>query len=80
VSGTELADEILSLRPNIKVLWMSGFVHEEFVRIKMLDGYAGFLSKPLRRDGLLLAVQRIMEGVPRVRETPGYEVERAMTA
>ena len=71
VSGTELADEILSIRPDLRVLWMSGFVHEEFIRIKMLDGYAGFLSKPFRRDGLLLAVQRAMEGAPRIWETPG---------
>jgi len=59
---------------------MSGFVHEEFIRIKMLDGYAGFLSKPLRHDDLLLAVQRVMEGAPRIWETPGCEVEQAMTA
>jgi two-component system cell cycle sensor histidine kinase/response regulator CckA len=80
VSGTGLADEILFIRPNIRVLWMSGFVHEEFIRVKILGGYAGFLSKPLRRDGLLLAVQRVMEGAPRIWETPGYEVEQAMTA
>jgi DNA-binding NtrC family response regulator len=58
VSGTQLADEILAIRSDIQVLWMSGFVDEEFVRVKLLDGYAGFLSKPLRRDGLLQAVER----------------------
>jgi two-component system cell cycle sensor histidine kinase/response regulator CckA len=57
VSGTQLADEILAIRPDIRVLWMSGFVDEEFVRVQLLDGHAGFLSKPLRRDGLLLAVE-----------------------
>jgi DNA-binding NtrC family response regulator len=80
VSGTGLADEILSLRPNIRVLWMSGFVREEFVRVKMLDAYAGFLSKPLRRDGLLAAVQRAMQPAPRIWEAPGYEAEQALTA
>jgi two-component system, cell cycle sensor histidine kinase and response regulator CckA len=80
VSGTGLADEILSFRPNTRVLWMSGFVDEEFIRVKMVDGHAGFLSKPLRRDGLLLAVKRVMEGSPRIWETPRYEVEQAMTA
>ena len=58
VTGTQLADEILAIRPNIRVLWMSGFVDEEFIRVKLLDGYAGFLSKPLRRDGLLQAVEQ----------------------
>lgn len=60
VRGTELADEILSIRPDIRLLWMSGFVDEEFIRVKLLDGYAGFLSKPLRRDGLLAAVEQAL--------------------
>jgi two-component system, cell cycle sensor histidine kinase and response regulator CckA len=80
VSGTELADEISSIRPNIRVLWMHGFVHEEFIRVKMLDGCAGFLAKPLRRGGLLPAVQRAMEGAPRGWGLPAYESEKALTA
>src|ERR1700722_2294618 len=47
VSGSELAEEIVSVRPDIRVLWMSGFVEEEFIRVKPLGGYAGFLPKPL---------------------------------
>jgi len=43
MSATALADEMLSLRPNVRVLFMSGFVDEEIIRIKMLDQYAGFL-------------------------------------
>jgi two-component system cell cycle sensor histidine kinase/response regulator CckA len=80
VTGTELADEILSIRPDVRVLWMSGFVDEEFVRVKLLDGYAGFLSKPLRRDGLLTAVQQAIEAAPRGSGTPGHEGERALSA
>lgn len=80
VAGTELAEEILSIRPDIRVLWMSGFVDQEFIRIRMLDGYAGFLSKPLHRDGLLLAVQQAIEAVPRGGEAPACRVEKALTA
>jgi hypothetical protein len=61
VSGTELADEILSIRPGVKVLWMSGFVDEEFIRIRLVDRYAGFLPKPLHPDDLLLAVREACE-------------------
>ncbi|HLY18105.1 MAG TPA: response regulator [Bryobacteraceae bacterium] len=67
VSGTALADEILSIRPDIRVLWMSGFVKDEFIRVKLVDGYAGFLPKPLRRDGLLRAVEQAINGVPEQR-------------
>jgi DNA-binding NtrC family response regulator len=79
VSGTELADEILSIRPNIHVLWMSGFVDEEFIRVKLLDGYAGFLSKPLRRDGLLQAVEQAF-AAPGGEEMPGHRAAKTLTA
>ncbi len=80
VSGTELADDILSIRPNVRVLWMSGVVDEEFIRVKLFNGYAGFLSKPLRRDGLLAAVRDAIDaGSPGSRRTV-YRVEKALTA
>jgi len=60
VEGTALADQILALRPEVPVLWISGFVDDEFIRIKLLDGYAGFLPKPLRRNDLIAAVQQIL--------------------
>jgi hypothetical protein len=50
-----------------------------FIRLKLLDGYAGFLSKPLRRDGLVLAVQQAIEASCS-RGTPGYQREKALTA
>jgi two-component system cell cycle sensor histidine kinase/response regulator CckA len=65
VSGTELADEILSIRQDIRVLWMSGFVEEEVIRVKPLGDYAGFLAKPLRRDGLLAAVEKAISSPQR---------------
>ena len=76
VSGTELADEILSIRPDVRVLWMSGFVDEEFIRVKLHDGDAGFLSKPLHRDGLLLAVEQAIKAVPRGGGTLGNRSEK----
>lgn len=79
VSGTALADDIRLIRPNILVLWMSGFVDQEFIRVKLLDGYAGFLSKPFRRDGLLTAVQEAIEA-SRNGVTPSPAGEKTLTA
>jgi two-component system, cell cycle sensor histidine kinase and response regulator CckA len=70
VTDTELADEILSIRPDVRVLWMSGFVDDEFVRIKLLDGFAGAPAKPLRRDGLMSAVEDAMQAAPRQDQKP----------
>jgi two-component system cell cycle sensor histidine kinase/response regulator CckA len=80
VSGSELADEILSIRPNIPVLWMSGFVDDEFIRVKLLDGYAGFLSKPFHRDDLLLAARQAIEAARSSAATPGHPGEKVLTA
>jgi DNA-binding NtrC family response regulator len=72
VRGSELSDEIQSIRPNTRILWMSGFVDAEFVRVKMIGTFAGFLSKPTHHTDLLAAVRMALEGFPLV--------ERAMTA
>jgi two-component system cell cycle sensor histidine kinase/response regulator CckA len=80
VSGTELADEIMSIRPNLRILWMSGFVEDEFIRIKLIAGYSGFLSKPLRRDGLLLAVEQAMAAAPHGSAAPDHPRKTASAA
>lgn len=77
VSGTELADEILSIRPNLRVLWMSGFVADEFIRVKLVEEYAGFLAKPLEPTGLLAALQKAMAAGP---EGPARPVQRTLSA
>jgi hypothetical protein len=58
---------------------MSGFVDEEFIRIKLLDAYAGFLPKPMRAVDLLAAVrQAIGEGTGG--GVPGQWGEKASAA
>ena len=60
MQGPQLADQLLGLRTNLRVLFMSGFVDEEIVRIKLLD-HRGFLAKPFGNDGLLRAVADAMK-------------------
>lgn len=64
VTGCELAGEIISIRPEIRVLWMSGFVDQGFIRVKLVDRYAGILMKPLRNLDFLAAVQQAIEEGP----------------
>lgn len=80
VRGPEFAAEIRALRPEIHLLWMSGIVDQEFVRIRLTDGYAGFLPKPLQRAGLLSAIEQAIAGNPAFSDESQAQVTRSMTA
>ena len=60
MQGPDLAEEMLALRPELKVLFMSGYADSDVVRIKVLDRNFGFLPKPFAPDGLLEIVERIL--------------------
>jgi len=60
LSGPDLGERILTIRPHQKVLFMSGFTDHEVVRVKVLDLGLRFLPKPFTPDGLLEAVQMIL--------------------
>ncbi|HTQ55645.1 MAG TPA: response regulator [Bryobacteraceae bacterium] len=80
VGGPEFAAEIRAIRPEVRLLWMSGIVDEEFVRIKLMDGYAGFLPKPLRQAGLLNAVEQAISGALNLWDQAWPCENRVMTA
>lgn len=56
----ELARELALLRPRLPILFMSGFIDDQIIRVRMLNEYAGFLPKPFKPDGLLRAVRECM--------------------
>jgi two-component system, cell cycle sensor histidine kinase and response regulator CckA len=57
----ELAGALSSVRPNIRLLYVSGSVDEEFVRIQLLDERAWFQPKPFGPDGLPGAVREALQ-------------------
>jgi len=63
ISGPDLAERILAMRPHLKVLFMSGCTDSEVVRVKILDRSLGFLPKPFTSDGLLERVQKVLEPI-----------------
>jgi len=60
ISGKTLADAILSRRPGVKVLYMSGYADDDGLRRGLLGPGASCLHKPFTSDALLGAVQALL--------------------
>jgi len=60
-SGKELADEILSENPDVKVLFMSGYTDDAVLRGGVLKSETPFLQKPFTPDQLAGKVRKILD-------------------
>jgi len=66
MSGRALADIVVQQRPEIAVLFMSGYTDNAIVHHGVLDPRTNFLHKPFSPDQLLRLIRRILarRGVP----------------
>ena len=61
MSGRELADKLKARRPNVRVLFMSGYTDDAVVRHGMLEPGLAYLEKPFRPPMLLKKVRGVLQ-------------------
>lgn len=62
LSGRELAARLQSVRPNLKVLFMSGYTENAIAHHGVLDPGTYFMSKPLTAPDLTRRVRDVLDG------------------
>jgi two-component system cell cycle sensor histidine kinase/response regulator CckA len=62
LSGAELREKILEMKPGIKVLFISGYAGDIIAHHGVLDDGINLIRKPFSMNDLTMAVQNILKG------------------
>jgi CheY-like chemotaxis protein len=62
LQGYQLAEQLVAGRPELRVLYLSGFTENSMIHHGVPDGGVAFLAKPFSTDALGEAVRRVLDG------------------
>ncbi len=63
MNGRQLAAKVSELRPEIKVLYMSGYTDDVIVRRGVLEAGVSYLAKPFKLEALANKVREVLDAV-----------------
>jgi DNA-binding response OmpR family regulator len=64
LNGPELATQMGAARPNLKVLFISGYTDDTVFRHGVLEGDVAFLQKPFNLKALAHKIREVLSGQP----------------
>ncbi len=62
MSGPELANQLASLRPGMKIIFTSGYTDDAIARQGILDPEVAFIQKPYRPRALAKKIRQVLNG------------------
>jgi signal transduction histidine kinase/CheY-like chemotaxis protein len=75
IRGRELSDRIRAIRPEVKVVFMSGYTENSIVHHGRLDEGVHLIGKPFKREQLAVKVADVLGFAPGIADETGKVVE-----